>query len=86
MRFRSSTIIRDVSEQTRISNRSFLKPAGVSKLKLQKKLGIKLVGMFLKETNISHIAVRQFSKRSRMISNCEKIKQWHMKRNVLITF
>ena len=69
MRFRSSTVIRDVSEQTRISNRSFLKPAGVSKLKLQKKLGIKLVGMFLKETNISHVAVRLFSKRSQMISN-----------------
>ena len=44
MRFRSSTVIRDVSEQTRISNWSFLKPAGVSKLKLQKKFGYQIGG------------------------------------------
>lgn len=37
-------------------------------------LGFKLVGMFLKETNISHVAVRLFSKRSQMISNFEKNK------------
>ena len=37
-------------------------------------LGFKLVGMFLKETNIPHVAVRLFSKRSQMISNFEKNK------------